>query len=260
MISSRINLFSQFLYMNSDIRILFPDEIMPGEKLKTLWLCHGGSGDENDWLYHSTIAEIPDKYHLAVVCVNAEDSCFVDMAYGRDFSRYIGEELPHILQTMFPHLSEDRCDNYISGLSNGGYGSFIIGLTYPEKYAAIGAFSAGDKADASYSKAKENEITPRIRMFGQDNIKGTKYSIRKLAEDLSKKACEKPKIYHACGSLDPWLDLNLLVKETFEKLEDPSFEYLYDQMDGYGHEWRFWDMEIRKFLDIFLLNARFVKR
>ena len=171
MISVKLNIFSNILYMNSDLRILFPDKVMPDEKLKTLWLCHGGSGDENDWLYHSKIAEIPDRYHMAIICVNAEDSCFVDMAYGREFTKYIGDELPNTLCTMFPHLSDRRCDNFISGLSNGGYGCLIIGLTYPQRYTAIGAFSAGDKADAKYVKAQQDEITPRIRMFGSEEIK-----------------------------------------------------------------------------------------
>lgn len=249
MISVKLNIFSDILYMNSDLRILFPDNIAKGEKLKTLWLCHGGSGDENDWLYHSTVAEIPDEYHMAVVCVNAEDSCFVDMVYGRSFTRYIGEELPDIMHKMFPHLSDAREDNYISGLSNGGYGCFVIGLTYPEKYAAIGAFSAGDKADAKYQKSEGGEITPRIRMFGREDVKGTKFSVRQLARDVSNRDCSKPRIYHACGSKDPWLNLNLLVKETFEELNDCGYEYTYDQIEGLGHEWKFWDVELRRFLD-----------
>ncbi len=41
MISVKLNVFSNVLYMNSDLRILFPDKMMPDEKLKTLWLCHG---------------------------------------------------------------------------------------------------------------------------------------------------------------------------------------------------------------------------
>lgn len=254
MISFKLNIFSNVLNMNSDLWLMMPDEIKDDEKLKVLWLCHGGSGDENDWLYHSTAADIPDRYHLSVVLVNAEDSCYVDMAYGRNFTEYIGRELPGILQGMFPHLSGLPQDNFISGLSNGGYGSFVIGLTYPEKYAAIGAFSAGDKADAKYQKAEAGKISQRIRMFGAEDIKGTRYSIRQLAEDVSRTYEKKPKIFHACGGLDPWLDLNLLVKDTFEELNDKAYDYTYDQIDGLGHEWQFWDQEIRKFVERYCMQ------
>ncbi len=247
--SFKLNIFSNVIHRNSDLRVFFPDDMKSGEKLKVLWLCHGGSGDENDWLYHSTIAEIPDTYHIAVVIVNAEDSCFVDMAKGPDFTQFLGKELPAILTQMFTHLSDKREDNYISGLSNGGYGCFIVGLTFPERYAAIGAFSAGDKADVPCPEEEREKLQSRIRMFGQNNIKNTKYSIRYLAESVSKNSEVKPRIYHACGGKDPWLDLNLLVKETFEGLGDETYDYRYDQIDDLGHEWKFWDMEVRKFLD-----------
>ncbi len=247
--SFKLNIFSNVLHRNSDLRVLFPDEIKKEDKLKVLWLCHGGSGDENDWMYNSTIAEIPDKYYIAVVLVNAEDSCYVDMANGPDFTQFLGKELPQILTQMFPRLSDKRKDNYICGFSNGGYGCLIVGLNFPEKYAAIGAFSAGDKADVSCSEKENEKLQSRIRMFGKNNIKNTRYSIRYLAEDVSKNNEVKPRIYHACGSNDPWFDLNLLVKETFEGLADKAFDYKYDQIDGLGHEWKFWDIEVRKFLD-----------
>ena len=248
-ISVKLNLFSNVLSMNNDVRLLMPEKIQKNEKLRCLWLCHGGSGDENDWLYYSNAAQIPNREHMAVIIVNANDSCFADMAYGLRYTTYIGMELQEILTSMFPHLSTRREDNYISGLSNGGYGSFLIGLTYPERFAAIGAFSAGDKADSRYSPSAQGEMSSRIRMFGADEIHGTRYSIRQLAKNVSEHSALKPRIYHACGSLDPWLDMNLLVRDTFEKLNDPAYDYTYDQMDGYGHEWPFWDAELQQFLE-----------
>lgn len=249
MISVKLNLFSNSLSMPNDVRVLFPDNTETETKLKVLWLCHGGSGDENEWLYCSTIAEIPDERNIAVVLVNANDSCFTDMGYGLKYKTWIGEELPRTLYTMFPRLSDQREDNFISGLSNGGYGCLLIGLSWPERYAAIGAFSAGDKADANYAKQEGEEMSVRMRLFGQEDIRDTDYSIRHLAEKVSKTCEVKPRIYHACGSEDPWLNLNLLVKHTFETLNDPKFDYVYDQAEGYGHEWPMWDMEIRRFLD-----------
>ncbi len=248
-ISVKLNLFSNILSMNNDCRILFPDHVQEGEKLKVLWLCHGGSGDENAWLYHSSISEIPEEKRIAVVMVNADDSCFTDMAYGLRFTTYFGEELPGILYQMFPHLSERREDNYISGLSNGGYGCLLIGLTYPERFGAIGAFSAGDKADAVYKKAEKDEMTPRIRMFGKEDIRNTSYSIRYLLRKVSEESAVKPRIYHACGGQDPWLDLNHLFRDTAAELNDPDFAYVYDEIEGFGHEWKFWDEEIRRFLE-----------
>lgn len=249
MTAMKINHFSTVLHMNMDVRLLLPKEIDKGEQLKVLWLLHGGSGDENEWLYYSTVAMLPDERHLAIVLVNADDSCFVDMPYGKKYGTYIGKELPDQLYQMFRCLSSKREDNYICGLSNGGYGAFIVGLKNCDRYAAIGAFSAGDKADAKPKPYPKGEINPRVRMFGQEHIQDTEYSIKFLARKTAQKTGEKPRIYHACGSLDPWLDLNLLVKACFEELKDSAFDYTYHQADGMGHEWRFWDQEVRNFLD-----------
>ena len=249
MISCKLNLFSNTLSIHSDCRILLPDGCHRDTKIPVLWLCHGGNGDENEWLYHSSIAEISDEAGIAAVLVNAEDSCFVDMVYGKRFSAWIGEELPQILYRMFPVMSSAREDNYICGLSNGGYGSLLIGLSYPERFGAVGAFSAGDKADARYVPAKDGEITPRIRIYGQEDIRDTRYSIRALARSVSFNSSMKPLIYHACGQEDPWLDLNILFKDTMTELNDPAFCYVYEEMEGYGHEWKFWDTSLRRFLD-----------
>ena len=249
MISIKLNLFSNVLSMNNDVRILMPDRIQEDELLKVLWLCHGGSGDENEWLYYSTAAKLADEKRIAIVMVNANDSCFTDMVYGLSYMTYIGKELPEILYTMFPHFSSRREDNWISGLSNGGYGCLLIGLSFPDRYGAIGAFSAGDKADSRYQPASEKEITPRIRMFGKENIRDdSRFSIRALARKVSESQAVRPRIYHACGSRDPWLDLNLLVRKTFEEINDPEYDYVYDEIEGVGHEWPFWDEELRRFL------------
>ncbi len=248
MTSMKINHFSNVLGMMMDCRVLLPDNLSEDSKLKVLWLCHGGSGDENEWLYYSTIASLPDEKGIAIVLVNANDSCFVDMPYGKNYGTYIGEELPDIIHNMFPCLSAKREDNYIGGLSNGGYGCFIVGLKNRERFAAIGAFSAGDKADAKPKPFKEGTMNPRIRMFGQEDIHNTEYSMKYLAGKVAKEDGPKPRIYHACGSLDPWLDLNLLVKDYMEELDCPEFAYAYHQIDGLGHEWKFWDEEVRNFL------------
>ncbi|MBR3347733.1 MAG: hypothetical protein IKG37_11695 [Solobacterium sp.] len=188
MISVKLNHFSNILSMYNDCRILFPDEVKEDETLKVLWLCHGGSGDENEWMYYSTVASISDSRHLAVVIVNANDSCFADMAYGLNYRTYLGKELPELLVQMFPHLSDKREDNYICGLSNGGYGCMLIGLSFPSRFGAIGAFSAGDKADSAYKPAEPGEITPRIRMIGADEFHNSSYSIRYLLQKVPPKA------------------------------------------------------------------------
>lgn len=246
MTTMKINHFSKTLSMNMNCHVVMPDNIVDNEQLKVFWLCHGGSGDENEWLYFSSIARLVEKLRIAFVIVNANDSCFVDMPFGKNYGTYIGEELPQIIWAMFKCLSERKEDNYICGLSNGGYGAFIVGLKCRKNFCAIGAFSAGDKADSVPKPFEPGQMNPRVRMFGQEDISETEYSMKYLAQKLDGEP-DVPRIYHACGGQDPWLDLNLKVKECMEKLH---YDYTYDQIDELGHAWEFWDIEIRKFIEL----------
>lgn len=239
--------FSEILKGPMECNIVLPKEY-EGDRLKVVWLCHGGSGDHNEWLYHVDLCALADKYRVAFVVVNAKDSCFVDMPYGLNYGTYLGKEIVNLIWSNFKILSSKREDNYIAGLSNGGYGCLYLGLTYPENYAAIGAFSAGDKADAMPKPFTEGDMNPRIRMFGQTDIHNTEFSIKYLAVKLSETDRVKPRVYHACGGRDPWLGMNLLVKECFEKINNDEYAYEYHQIDDLGHEWKFWEMELDNFL------------
>ncbi|MCR5216639.1 MAG: hypothetical protein K6C69_06840 [Lachnospiraceae bacterium] len=249
MISMKINHFSNVLSMNMDCHLFLPtDRGDKEDKLKVLWLLPGGSDDENSWLIHSTAPNLADLCGIAIVMATGNDSFCVDMVHGLNYGTYLGEELPKILRQMFPELSEKREDNMISGLSNGGYGCFMVGLSHPENFGYIGAFSAGDKADSKYTPAKEGEMTKRVVIFGQDDIKESEYSIKVLARKVAEGTGLRPKIYHACGLLDPWLDMNRMVRDCFIALNDPDFCYEYVEVEGKGHEWDFWDQEVRRFL------------
>lgn len=253
MTSMKVNHFSKVLSMNMDCNVFMPDGLNDDEELKVMWLCHGGSGDENEWMYFSNALRLVDDYHIAIVMVNVNDSCYVDMAMGKKYGTYVGDELPKLIHSMFKRLSGRREDNYICGLSNGGYGCFLIGIKYREKFSAIGAFSAGDKADVIVKPHKG--ITPRIRMFGADNIVDTDYSMKYVAGKAAKEymadpdnAVPLPRIYHACGEFDPWIDLNLLVKEYMTELDCKAYDYTYHEAPGCGHEWSFWEIELLNFV------------
>lgn len=232
---------------------LSEDSFDEESKLKVIWACHGGSGDDTEWVYNASLIDFVNKYNVAVVTVDAADSLFVNMAHGQMYDEYIANELPSKLQTMFSFISDKREDNFIVGLSNGGYGCLCIGLKHPDKYCAIGTFSTGDKAFAKVKPYSGDGMSPRIRVFGQDNITDTEYSFTYLATNLAKQQCEKPCIFHVCGSEDPWLDLNIKTKECFESL--PEFEYEYIEVSGLGHEWALWQMGLEKFAQKYLQDS-----
>lgn len=244
----RCNLFSMNLKQNMECYVILPDKLEQKQKpLKAIWLYHGGSGDHTAWLYNTSISRYVNDKRFATVIPNVHESCFVDMNIGGKYGTYVGEELPKIIWSMFPIISSKREDNYVCGFSNGGYGCLHTALTYPEKYSAVGAFSAGDKADSDFENDNSPKSVSRIRLFGAGNLNENEYGLKFQAKQLLSAGKEMPRIYHACGSQDPWLDKNIIVKEFFESLGGKC-DYTYDQIDGLGHVWEFWEEELVRFI------------
>ena len=244
----KVNNFSMYLKRTTDCTVVLPDNIKSNQKLKCLWLYHGGSGNHKEWLYHAPLTDISNERNIAIILPNVNESCFVNMNIGDRYANYVGKELPSIIHKMFKCISDKRCDNYVSGLSNGGYGCLHTALTYPDKYCMVGAFSAGDKADSDFEDNGSLKSIQRIRLFGNGDIHNTDYCIIHLANKLVNKNVEKPVIFHACGGKDPWLDKNHIIRDYFLQHLN-SYNYKYDELEEYGHEWKFWNIELIKFLD-----------
>ena len=91
----------------------------------------------------------------------------------------MGKELPSVIWNMFACISDERQDNYIAGFSNGGYGCLHTALSYPQKFAGVGAFSAGDKADSDFSSPAKQKS--RLLLFGEGDLHENDYGLTHLA-------------------------------------------------------------------------------
>lgn len=249
------SIFSMYLSHEMDITVVLPDDINENEKLKCVWLYHGGSGDHMDWIFHTRLTDYVNDRRFAAVLPTVHESCFVDMNIGNRYGKYVGRELPRTVWNMFKCISDRRQDNYVSGFSNGGYGCLHTVLMYPDKFSKAGAFSAGDKADADFPNDGGAKSIARIRLYGDGDLHKNEYGITYLADRIiddinsGKRSREDvPQIYHACGDKDPWLNMNHILRDYFTKNSD-YFDYTYDEMKGLGHEWDFWEEELVRFLD-----------
>ena len=112
-------------------------------RLPTLYLLHGLSDDHTTWLRRTSIERYVAPMDLAVVMPAAHRSFYTDMAGGVKGHRYwtfISEELPALARWFFP-LSDASEDNFVAGLSMGGYGAYKLALSHPSKYAAAASLS-----------------------------------------------------------------------------------------------------------------------
>ena len=134
-----MNFKSDSLNRNTTVSVILPEK--PRESFKTLYLLHGLSDDHRAWLIRSGIVRYARKYDVAVVMPDAARSWYADTATGEKYFTLITEELPTLCRGYFAGMSARREDNFIAGLSMGGYGALKAALTYPERYAGCASLS-----------------------------------------------------------------------------------------------------------------------
>lgn len=245
--------FSEVLGISTSICVILPQNTlsqigMAGsvkkEKYPTLYLLHGLSDDHTIWQRRTSIERYVSDMGIAVVMPNGGRGFYTDMKHGYKYFTFITEELPQIARQFFP-LSEKREDNFVAGLSMGGYGAFKLALSCPEKYAAAASLSGAlDMA----TLVKVDSIQDNYEMyniFGDLNsLSGSDNDLFHLADKVLNSNCIKPKLYQCCGTEDFLYEDN----QTFRNfISSTNFDYTYEEGPG-EHEWGYWDTNIQKIL------------
>ena len=120
-----MNVPSRAMRMAADVSVLIPDVPLKKDpekgcqKFQTLYLLHGFTGDHLSWLRGTSIERYADEHQILTVMPSAYNSAYTDMKYGLPYFTYISEELPEMVERLFPS-SPCRQDRFVSGMSMGG--------------------------------------------------------------------------------------------------------------------------------------------
>ncbi|MBS4218058.1 esterase family protein [Bacillus sp. FJAT-49711] len=244
----KCNFFSDALGMSTSMTVILPQQtnsqvgmngVAKRDSHPTLWLLHGGSDDDSIWNRRTSIERYVSDLGLAVVMPDAHFSFYTNMAYGGKYGTFLMEELPKIARSLFP-LSEAKEDNFVAGLSMGGYGAFKWALSKPNQFAAAAGLST---ANFSSSKIMQEWNSPDFLrlVFGEEPQEGTENDLCHLIEQCDKLSESKPKFYQSCGKEDHLYKYNLDLKEAFMNTD---LDYTYTEESGV-HDWAFWDKTIQ---------------
>ncbi len=228
----------EFLTSREDAFSSFPP-------MKTLYLLHGITGDEVDWLYGTRIASYAEERGIAVIMPDGGNSFYHDHYYAEKWGEFVGKELVQVSRRMF-RLSEKREDTYIGGLSMGGYGAMRNGLKYSHTFSKIlslsGAFVTLDLPAKEYGTDWLETKEFYEQTFGDlDRIKGSDLDLEQLYLDHGKDT----EIFMAVGTEDFLLEKNRRYRDF---LEAHGAKLRYMEEPG-AHEWDFWDRNIKRGLD-----------
>lgn len=259
-------LYSETLNMDTSVAVILPQDsrwhrgiiplaqgIEPRKKSKTLILLHGLTDNWVAWAHRSRIYSFAEYYDIAVVMPEVQRSFYQDMKNGMHYFTYITEELPKLVSEMF-QISVEPEDLMIAGLSMGGYGALKCGLTYPERYSAVGAFSSASDMEGFVTNIPVRKETVGFDrdvagMFGE-TLNIPDMSRLKHLTDLCAGKEKLPKIYMACGRQDELFDQNI---ELRDYMIEKGLPHKWEDWEGI-HDWDFWDVAIQNFLQLALIK------
>ena len=232
-----VKFYSEALGMQTEVYVVLPQKKNAGEigkaaakteerEYRTLYLLHGLSDDHTIWMRRTSIERYADRYGICVVMPCAARSFYCNMKYGPAYYTYIAHELPERMREFF-RLSDKREDNFVAGLSMGGYGALKIALRERDRFCVAAGLSSAIDLEARKGNATFQAI------FGENAEVPAEDDLFRLAENTE----NRPRIFLAVGTEDRLYAENQTMKKV---LEENGYDVTYRESHG-NHNWDFWD-------------------
>ena len=224
----------------------------PGMKYQTLWLLHGGSGDDADYVTFSNIARYAEEHKVAVVCPADYNQYYTnDLHGGARYFDYIVDELPQVLRGLFP-LSPKREDNFVGGLSMGGCGAFKCAIARPDLYSAAlimsGSILSKSWLEDRYAAGGNSILFSRLGT--PDTFENGPDDMWSYARKQADAGTKMPKFFLSVGAEDFTLDV---MRASCAYIHGLGFDVeVYEEVEGLRHEWKLWDRTLEKALNEWL--------
>ncbi len=263
----KFNFLSKELGMQTNISVCIPtfsfadmyngrtEVYVPGMKYQVLYLLHGGSGDDSDFIHFSNIVRYADENKIAVVMPCDYNAAYNDDPYGPKYYSYLVNELPEVCKSIFP-ISDKREDTFIAGLSMGSHGAMKIAMNHPERFAAALLMSGASYRPGvptfvpTQNGVFDLETKPQGPPFNAagdkfqdpDYIKGTVNDVFAIAKENAESGKKLPKVFFRVGDCDHALYRAQLANKD---LQAWGYDTKFEVVEGLGHEWDLWDSSLR---------------
>jgi S-formylglutathione hydrolase FrmB len=246
--------FSESLGMCSSLRVILPETTerrIGGAVVSragtaglrghpTLLLLHGLSDDESIWSRLTSVERYVAPLGLAVVMPNVHRSFYTNMRHGYRYWDFVSQEVLSKARSFFP-LSSAREDNFVAGLSMGGYGAFKLALRLPESFSAAASLSGVvDVAEFRSEREADYELA-----FGSSApAYGSEHDLFGISQVLAERGGPRPRLYQCCGTEDGLIAQNRRFRDHLNGL---GYDFDYEEGPG-AHDWAYWDRMLEKVL------------
>ncbi len=247
-----LKLSSNFLGRENKFSIYLPSDYATSQRrYPVVYLLHGYSGNETDWVQSGEANRTADKLiasgeipDMIIVMPDGQNSWYVNQEVGNekyaDF--FIKEFIPFIDKTY--RTKAEKNYRAISGLSMGGYGSGLFALKNLDLFNACAGLSSAIRTDEETVEATDDYFSSRFEKIygktlkGQDRVgeKWQKNSVLKLMNDLPLDSLKKVRWYFDCGDDDFLFRGNDALHTLMRKRNIPVE---FRMRDG-AHTWEYW--------------------
>jgi S-formylglutathione hydrolase FrmB len=209
-----------------------------------LYLLHGGGQDHTAFATRSWFRGLTSR-EMIVVTPKAGDNWYVNSAAdpGARYEDFVVKDLIEFVDSHY-RTDASREGRAVAGVSMGAWGAMLLGLKYPQLFAAIGAMSA----PFGISRQDPNmDMTSRTQQrFGapqtaarQERDPGTLVTTIPIES--------VPMLYLACGNQDLFVADN---RGFVQKLTARKIPYEYRELAPFGHSWDLWDGQLLAFIEL----------
>ena len=219
----------------------------PGMKFQTVYLIHGGGDDDTLPYRYTNVERYAERNNIMLVTPNIANSFGVNTNYGVDYSTFITEELPVIIQSLFAS-SPKREDNFIVGYAMGGNAALGSALTHPGLYSVCVDMSGGIGLTLNTETLKaelegehfRNDFPLVNATFGEAaDLEASRHNLRAIAQKNIDCGTEAPKFYFIAGSEEGFIRDR--VKDDADIMKKIGYDATYICAEGYKHGFPLWD-------------------
>lgn len=247
-----INYYSTTLGHDTDVCVIIPDEknikdfTLRKPVYDVIYLLHGMGDDSSGWVRYSNVERYANEFNYIIVMPNGEHSFYTNAINEKKWGDYFLNELPYHIKKWFP-ISDNQ---YIAGLSMGGYGAFKLGFENLSQFKGISGLSS-ILSLMEFRRKAPKEVQPAI-----DQVYRTIYNTETPTEDIQEMTGSLEEYYEnhkypIILQFDGTEDFLYEDNQSLRKILSPKkIPYRYEEWAG-GHDWDFWDKAIYKTLQYF---------
>jgi len=204
-----------------------PDYEASARRYPVVYLLHGGTQNHTAFPARSWFAKEVSRRNTIVVMPHTPQTTYGMRPGGSSlpFEGFI-VDLVRYVDAHYRTVAS-RQARAIGGLSMGGFGAVVAGLTHPDLFATVGAFSG------AFSSGRESLLAAAVAAVA---------------------IADAPFFYLACGTGDAVLPAG---RDFVKLLQQRDIPHEYREVPG-GHTWDVWDPQTLAFLDTVKARPGFV--